>query len=84
MLLPRIEANDCHDRVRLWHGEAFQRAVRRGEGIGQFVGVELRDGILPLRTGLFIKYPFPLCLCMVNGVRSAYQRRNTLGTTPEI
>jgi hypothetical protein len=46
--------------------------------------VELRGGILPLRTGLLIKYPFPLCLCMVNGVRSAYQRRNTLGTTPEI
>jgi hypothetical protein len=46
--------------------------------------VKLRGGILPLKTWLFIKYPFSLCLCMVNGEYSEYQRCNTLGTTPEI
>lgn len=39
---------------------------------------------LPLKTGLSIKYPFTLCLRMVNGVCLAYQRRKTLKTAFEI
>ncbi|CAG7935678.1 unnamed protein product [Penicillium salamii] len=36
------------------------------------VCVELRGGILSLKTGLFVKYPFTLCLRIANRVCLAY------------
>lgn len=71
---------------RHWWPQYWVKGISRGSSTqrGLVYIVELRSGILPLRTGLFIEYPFSLCLCMVIGVYSEYQRRNTLGTAPVI